>query len=71
MTKVHYPHYADPKNKPVILRKWQEVRWTKCPIVGSTVEEKQYRGTFVEYTYVNKKKKTVYVEELCILVEWL
>lgn len=69
--QVHYPHYTDPKNKPTIIRKWTERRFTKCPIPGAKVTEKEYEGTFVEYTFINKKKKLVHVPELVILVKWL
>lgn len=69
--KVHYPHCYDPKNKPVIIRKWVERRFTKCPILNSKVKEKEYEGTFVEYTYVNKKKQTVHVPEMVLLVKWI
>lgn len=69
--QVHYPHYYDPKNKPEIIRIWEEVRYTKCPIIGADVQEKAYLGKFVEYTFINKKKKKVHVEEYCLLVTWL
>lgn len=69
--QIHYPHYTDPKNKPTVIRKWTERRFTKNPIKGSTVQEKEYLGTFVEYTYVNSKKKLVHVSELIVRVQWL
>ncbi|AHY25084.1 hypothetical protein AVV36_gp122 [Pectobacterium bacteriophage PM2] len=67
---IHYPHPYDPKNKSTILRVWKERRQTKCPNKSSNVTERWYTGTYVEYTYINKKKQTVYIEEYCILVEW-
>lgn len=69
--QIHYPHYTDPKNKPTVIRKWTERRTTKSPMANSTVKEKEYEGTFVEYTFINKKKKLVHVPELVILVKWL
>ncbi|ARB05897.1 hypothetical protein fHeYen901_124 [Yersinia phage fHe-Yen9-01] len=68
--KVHYPHPFDPKWKAIIHRIWSETRFTKCPI-KSDVEEKEYAGTFVEYTYIDKKKRKIYVEEYCLLVKWV
>ncbi len=68
---IHYPHYTDPKNKPEIVRIWKERRFTKCPIAEANVTEKEYEGTFVEYYFINKKKKRVHVPELVILVKWL
>lgn len=67
----YYPHPYNPKNKAEIIRKWCEIRTTKCPIVGVDVSVKSYRGTFVEYTFVNKNKKVIHVPEFCLLVEWL
>lgn len=69
--EVHHPHPYDPKNKGTIIRVWKERRFTKCPIVGADVTEKEYEGTFIEYTFINKKKKLVHVPEYCILVKWL
>lgn len=69
--RTHYPHPYDPTNKGVIIREWVERRFTKCPIVGSTAEEKEYEGTFLEYTFINKKKKLVHVPEYCLRVKWL
>lgn len=66
---VYYPHCFDPKNKTEILRKWEEVRQSKCPITGNGGPK--YKGTFVEYTFVNKRGKVVHVPEFIILVEWL
>lgn len=66
---THYPHCYDPINKPVIIKKWKEVRETKGD--WPDIKEKKYQGTYVEYTYVNKKKKTVHVDEYCLLIEWL
>lgn len=68
---VHYPHCYDPKRSPEIIRIWKERRFTKCPIIGANVTEKEYEGTFVEYTYLNKKKKRVHVPEFVLLVTWL
>lgn len=68
---VHYPHCYDPQNKPEIIRIWEEVRETKCPIEGYTGKEFKYLGKFVEYTFLNKKKKRVHVPEYCLLVTWL
>lgn len=67
---IHRPHCYDPKNRPEIIRIWKEDRQTKNPFLNSTVEEKNYTGTFVEYYYVNKNKKRIHVPELCLLVEW-
>ena len=69
--QVYHIHPFDPKNKSVIHRIWEEIRWTKCPIVGSKVQEKPYMGKFVEYTYINKKGKPVYVDEYLLLVKWI
>ena len=63
--KVHYPHPFDPKNKAVILRR------TKCPINSPHNVDKDYLGTFVEYTYIDKNKRKQHVEEYCLRVEWL
>lgn len=30
--KVHYPHPFDPKNKVEIIRQWERICRTKCPI---------------------------------------
>ncbi|UJD20325.1 hypothetical protein T47t1_112 [Escherichia phage T4] len=29
---IHYPHPYDPKNKAVIIRQWERICRTKCPI---------------------------------------
>ncbi len=71
MANTHYPHCFDPANKTEIIRVWEEVRKTKSPISGYEGKEFRYLGKFVEYYYINKKKKRVYVEEYCILVTWL
>lgn len=68
---THYPHPYDPKNKARIIRKWRSLRKTKCPIVGFLGKEKQYVGQYVEYTFINKKGKTVHVPEYCMKVTWL
>lgn len=69
--KAHYPHPFDPKNKAVILRQWQRVCRTKCPINSQHNVDKNYLGTFVEYTYIDKNKRKQHVEEYCLRVEWL
>ena len=69
--KVHYPHPFDPKNKTVILRQCQRVCRTKCPINSPHNVDKDYLGTFVEYTYIDKNKRKQHVEEYCLRVEWL
>lgn len=69
--KVHHPHCYDPKNKSEIVRIWKERRFTQCPIVGADVTEKEYEGTFIEYYFINKKKKRVHVPEYTLLVTWL
>ncbi|BBC78174.1 Hypothetical protein KNT65_gp126 [Escherichia phage EcS1] len=68
--KIHYPHPFDPKNKATIIRQWQEVRKTRCPII-SKVQEKEYLGTFIEYNYIDKKKRTQHIEEFCLRVQWI
>ncbi|QBQ80186.1 hypothetical protein HOV53_gp033 [Escherichia phage vB_EcoM_Schickermooser] len=42
--KVHYPHPFDPKKKAVILRQWQRVCRTKCPINSPHNVDKDYLG---------------------------
>lgn len=66
---VYRPHCFDPKNKPEIIRQYKEVRQSKCPITGRGGPS--YEGTFVEYTFINKKGRKVHVPEYCILVRWL
>lgn len=68
---AHYPHPFDPKNKAVIHRRWIEERTTKCPIPAAAKYNKRYVAEFVEYTFINNKKKEVYVEELAIWIKWL
>lgn len=68
---THYPHPFVPKHKSEIHRQWKEIREAKCPIVGSKTSTYTYEGTFIEYTYINKKGKKVYVPEFCLLVKWL
>ena len=67
---VHRLHPFDPKNKAVIRRRWQEVRKTKCPI--KWVEDSnnfEYLAEYVEYTFINKKGKEVYVPEMMLWCE--
>ncbi|UYM28764.1 hypothetical protein [Serratia phage vB_SspM_LC53] len=67
---AYYPHPFDPKNKSVIIRKWEERRRTKCPIDSPHDVDKWYIGTFIEYTFIDKKKHKQHVDEYCILVKW-
>lgn len=71
MAQPHYPHPYDPKNKAVIHRIWKEKRKTYCPVAGANVKVHTYIGTFVEYTFKDKSKKDKYVEEFCLLVQWV
>ena len=68
---THHPHPFDPKNKPTIIRQWEETRTTKCPIKSPHSVEKLYIGTFVEYKFIDKKKREHYIEEYCLRVQWL
>lgn len=68
---AHYPHPFDPKNQAKIIRQWTEKRSTKCPINSPHNVDKFYMGTFIEYTFIDKKKREQYVEEFCLKVEWL
>ncbi|AJD81925.1 hypothetical protein YenMTG1_115 [Yersinia phage vB_YenM_TG1] len=54
---THYPHPFVPKHKSEIHRQWKEIREAKCPIVGAKTSTYTYEGTFIEYTYINKKGK--------------
>lgn len=53
--KVHYPHPFDPKNKVEIIRQWERICRTKCPINSPHDVDKDYIGTFVEYTFIDRK----------------
>lgn len=66
----YYPHPFDPKNKATIIRRWEERRKTCCPIKSPHNVDKWYVGTFVEYTFLDKKKREQYVPEYCLLVRW-
>lgn len=68
--KVHYPHPYDPIWRPEIIRVWTEQRKTHSPIEAGRIYDKTYVGTFCEYTYINKKKKKIHVDEFCLLVKW-
>ena len=52
--KAHYPHPFDPKNKAEIIRQWERICRTKCPINSPHDVDKDYIGTFVEYTFIDK-----------------
>lgn len=66
----YYPHPFDPKNKATIHRQWIETRMTKCPVPGTEAYNKKYTAEFVEYTFINKKGKEVYVEEYPLWIKW-
>lgn len=68
---IHYPHPYDPKNKAVIIRQWERICRTKCPINSPHNVDKDYIGTFVEYTFIDKKGRKQHVEEYCLKVTWL
>ncbi|QIN97784.1 hypothetical protein PhiZZ30_113 [Serratia phage PhiZZ30] len=68
---VHYPHPYDQKNKAVIIREWEEIRQTKCPINTPHNVERRYLGRFMEYTFIDKKGRKKHVEEYCMQVTWL
>lgn len=68
---THYPHPFDPANKAVIHRRWIEERVTNCPILAAAKYNKRYRAEFVEYTFINNKKREVYVPELALWIKWL
>lgn len=66
-SKAHYPHCFDPKNKPTIIRRWIEVRCTKCPV--DWVDDSnnfEYIAEYVEYTFINKKGKLKHVPEMML-----
>lgn len=69
--EVYQPHPFRPENKSTIHRIYDERCWTKCPIPDANVTEKEYIGTFVDYTFINKKGKPVYVERYCLVVKWV
>lgn len=68
---THYIHPFDPKNKANIHRRWIETRKTKCPINSPHNVDRWYIGEYVEYTFIDKKKRVQYVEEYCLRVKWL
>lgn len=67
---TYYPHPFDPKNNSNIIRVWKERRKTKCPIKSPHDVDKWYEGTFVEYRFIDKKKREQYVPEYCLCVKW-
>lgn len=67
--EVHHPHPFNPKNKAVIHRRWVEKRMTKCPVPGTEAYNFEYTGEFVEYTFIDKRGKKVYVPEFCLWVK--
>ncbi len=67
---THYVHPFDPKNKAVIHRRWVEKRMTKCPVIQATKYNKYYTAEFLEYTFINNKGKSVYVEEFVLWIKW-
>lgn len=67
---THYIHPFDPKNKATIHRRWTEVRMTKCPVKGTEIYNKPYLAEYVEYTFINSKGKSVYVNEFCLWIKW-
>lgn len=67
---THHIHPFDPKNKAVIHRRWIETRMTKCPVTEAAVYNKKYTAEFVEYTFVDKKGRKVYVDEYCLWIKW-
>ena len=66
----HYVHPFDPKNKAVIHRRWVETRMTNCPIPAAAKYNRKYTAEYVEYTFINNKGKSVYVEELALWIKW-
>ena len=66
----HYIHPFNPAHKAVIHRRWTETRMTNCPVPDTEKYNKKYTAEFVEYTFINKKGKPVYVEEYVLWIKW-